>query len=169
MQRTGGGSRDRDRGQTFVEILVSIVLLGTAVGGTLTALRTTIVSSQHDDEKTKANVWLLAVEDALYREPYHSCFDPGPGFDTLVGMDEGDILHEYETAINAAPPPAGWATATVRIRELEFWQKSDGTPVWVSNCPTDPLAGRSAQLVTVDLLRSPGDVVNTIQVVKDGG
>ena len=38
--------RRRDRGTTFVEILVSIVLLGTAVGGTLTALRTTIVSSE---------------------------------------------------------------------------------------------------------------------------
>ena len=169
MQRWGGGSRDRDRGQTFVEILVSIVLLGTAVGGTLTALRTTIASSQQDDDQTNAHAWLLAIEDALYRTPYYSCADPGPGVDGLAGMDEGDILFEYEAAINAAPRPAGWGTATVAISNLEFWQKSDGTPVWDPNCSTHPSVRRSAQLVTVYLLSPTLDVGKTIQVVKDGG
>ena len=46
------------------------MLLGTAVGGTLTALRTTIVSGRRDEDQTKAHTWLLAVEDALYRAPY---------------------------------------------------------------------------------------------------
>ncbi len=62
--------RRRDRGTTFVEILVSIVLLGTAVGGTLTALRTTIVSSERRRRSvTKASVWLRAAEEALHRTP----------------------------------------------------------------------------------------------------
>jgi type II secretory pathway pseudopilin PulG len=84
--------RDRDRGQTFVEILVSIVLLGTVVSGTLTALRATIVSSRVDANQAKANAWLFAAEDALYRATYYSCADPGPGVDGLRGLDEGDIL-----------------------------------------------------------------------------
>ncbi|HWM18208.1 MAG TPA: prepilin-type N-terminal cleavage/methylation domain-containing protein, partial [Ilumatobacteraceae bacterium] len=84
MKHVGGGCapasrRQRDRGSTFVEVLVALVLLGTAVGGTLTALRTTIISSRLDENQTKAHAWLLAVEDALYRAPYHSCSDPGPG------------------------------------------------------------------------------------------
>ncbi len=65
--------RRRDRGTTFVEILVSIVLLGTAVGGTLTALRTTIVSSKVDGDVTKASVWLREAEEALHRTAYKQC------------------------------------------------------------------------------------------------
>ena len=87
--------RRRDRGTSFVEVLVAIVLLGTAVGGTLTALRTTIVSSQRDEDQTNAHTWLLAVEDALYRAPYYSCADAGPGVDGL---------------------PEGWTRATSGLR-----------------------------------------------------
>ena len=81
--------RRRDRGTTFVEILVSIVLLGTAVGGTLTALRTTIVSSERDAGVTKASVWLRGAEDALHRAPYEQCSVKTPA----------QIKDAYRTAI----------------------------------------------------------------------
>jgi hypothetical protein len=164
--------RLRDRGATFVEVLVALVLLGTAVGGTLTALRTTIVSGRRDEGQTKAHAWLLAVEDALYRAPYYACVDPGPGPDGPDpddGIDAGEIAASYEAAINAAPRPADWATAIVDIPNLQFWRKSDGVHVWDPICSTDPSVRRSAQLVTVYILSPSRDVGKTIQVVKDGG
>jgi hypothetical protein len=148
------------------------VLLGTAVGGTLTALRTTIISGQRDDGQTKAHAWLLAVEDALYRAPYYACVDPGPGPngpDPDDGIDAGEIQASYAAAIAAAPRPAGWSTATVQISALEFWHKSDGVSGWAPTCSTDPSVRKSAQLVTIYVLSPTGDVGKTIQVGKDGG
>jgi hypothetical protein len=75
-ESAGVDARRRDRGTTFVEILVSIVLLGTAVGGTLTALRTTIASTERDDGVTKAGAWLHEAEEAIHRTPYLKCTDP---------------------------------------------------------------------------------------------
>ena len=171
----GGGAavprRRRDRGATFVEVLVSIVLLGTVVGGTLTALRTTIISGRHDEGQTKAQAWLIAAEDALYRAPYYACVDPGPGPngpDPDDGIDAAEIRASYEAAVDAVPPPSGWETASVSIPPLQFWAKSNGTPVWVPLCSTDPSVRRSAQLVTVNILSPSGDVGKTIQVVKSG-
>ena len=177
MEHGGGGCapaprRLRDRGTTFVEVLVAIVLLGTAVGGTLTALRTTIVSSQRDENYTKAHAWLLVVEDALYRAPYYACVDPGPGPngpDPDDGIDAGEIWASYEAAIEAAPRPDGWSAATVQISNLEFWNKADGVAGWAPTCSTDPSVRKSAQLVTMYILSPTNDVGKTIQVVKDGG
>ena len=175
VKNTHGGNaavpdRGRDRGTTFVEILVSIVLLGTAVGGTLTALRATVVSGERDNGQAEAQAWLLVAEDALYRTPYYSCADPGPGEDGLPGMDEGDILFEYERAVSLAPRPPGWGSATIQIPILRFWQKSDGVELWDPACPVDSSPIRqSAQLVDVYVLSPDGAVGKTIQVVKSVG
>ena len=113
VKNTHGGNagvhdRRRDRGTTFVEILVSIVLLGTAVGATLTALRTTIVSSERDDGQAEAQAWLLAAEErASHRTPYYSCDDLGPGEDLLPGMDEGDIRFRVRESNQSCPTASG--------------------------------------------------------------
>jgi hypothetical protein len=166
--------RRRDRGTTFVEILVSIVLLGTAVGGTLTALRTTIISGERDDGQADARTWLLAAADALYQAPYYSCEAPVPGLpagpDPDEGIDAGEIWASYEAAIAAAPRPSGWSTAIIDVPNVQFWQKSNGVEGWNPACPADPTAIRqSAQLVTIYVLSPNGTVGKTIQVVKNGG
>ena len=144
-------------------MLVSVVLLGTAVGGTLTALRTTIISGRSDDDQVAARTLLLAAEDALQRTTYYSCADPG--------MDEGDIRIEYEGAIDDVPRPDGWGPETVQISLLQFWQKSsEGVEIFDAACPTDPSHIRlSAQLIDIYVLSPGGAVGKTIQVVKGSG
>ena len=156
-------SRGRDRGQTFVEILVSIVLLGTAVGGTLTALRATIVSSEVDEGQADAQTWLLAAEDALYRATYTPCATPVPPTDPTGGAA---TKAAYETAIGNAPRPAGWSTGTISITLLEFWQKVDGQERWEPICPPDGAARRTAQLVTIIVKSPSGDVGKSIELIK---
>lgn len=146
--------RRRDRGQTFVEILVSIVLLGTAVGGTLTALRTTIVSSKHDDAQAKASAWLREAEDVIYRTEYKPC----------TSFDVGQVTSAYDTAAQGTPPPEGWAGGSVGVNVVYFWSKSDGLEVWSAVCG----AGSTAQLVEIYVLSPDGAVGKTIQVIKRG-
>ncbi len=149
-------TRRRDRGTTFVEILVSIVLLGTAVGGTLTALRTTIVSSERDAGQAKAQSWMVAAADAVHRTPYMSC-------DTF---DVGAVKNAYDLAVQSAPPPEGWAVGgSVGVNIVYFWSKADGQEIWGTACGS-PL---SSQLVEIYVRSPTGDIVRTMQVIKRGG
>ena len=88
----------------------------------------------------------------------------------MPGMDEGDILFEYETAIGLAPRPEGWESGTIEIPSLQFWQKSDGAEIWDPVCPPNSSPIRqSAQLIDIYVLSPDGAVGKTIQVVKGGG
>ena len=153
-ERTPSRRRSRDRGQTFVEILVAIVLLGTAVSGTLTALRATIVSGEVDEGQAKAHAWLLAAADAIQRTEYKSC-----------SLGVGAVTSAYDTAVQTAPAPEGWGGGGVGVNVVDFWNKSNGAEVWSDDCGTEV----SAQLVEIYVLSPTGDVGKTMQVVKRGG
>jgi type II secretory pathway pseudopilin PulG len=144
--------RGRDRGHTFVEILVSIVLLGTVVGATLTALRTTILSSERDEIEAQARASLLAADDAVHRTPFVVCGDP-----SMV-----DLVGSYDTAAGATTLPAGWAVDVITV---SMWGRDPVSAVesWRSTCTP---GADSAQLVTIIATGPTGEVGRTIQVVK---
>ena len=160
MRYTHGGNVEvheqrRDRGTSFVEILVSIVLLGTVVGGTLTALRTTIVSSEADGNQAKANAWLLAAAETVYQTTFESC----------PASDVGDVQNAYDNAVRVgAPPSEWWPGGSVGVNVVYFWSKSDGREVWADVCGTSG----SPQLVEIYVRSPDGDVGKTMRVVKDG-
>jgi Tfp pilus assembly protein PilV len=145
----------RDRGTTFVEVLVSIVLLGTVVGGTLTALRTSIISSDRGEGRANAQLWLQTARDVIYRTPYMDCTTP---YSTV------EVKNFYDAAVQAAAPPTGWAGGSVGVNIVQFWSKSDGHEVWGDACGT----ASAAQLVEIYVLSPTGDVGRTIQVIKAG-
>jgi hypothetical protein len=131
---------------------VSLVLLGTAVGGTLTALRTTVISSERDETEAQAHAALLAAEDALHRAPYEVCGSP-----TMT-----DIVGNYSTAVGLATLPAGW-TAAVTFAQMWGRHPVSAVEAWRNTCTS---GANSAQLVTV-IVRSPtGEIGKIIQVVK---
>jgi type II secretory pathway pseudopilin PulG len=150
--------RSRDRGQTFVEILVAIVLLGTAVSGTLTALRTTIISSKVDEDQAKAQAWLQAAADAIQRTEYKPC----PSYD--VAQVKGLYDDAVQDVVDVPPPP-GWEAGSIGVTEVEFWSKSNGNEIWGAVCGT-PM---SAQRVEIYVLSPTGDLGKSLQVIKRGG
>lgn len=55
----------RDSGATLIEILVSIVLIGTAVVATLGALRISMVGGTIHRDHANAHAWLQSASDVL--------------------------------------------------------------------------------------------------------
>ena len=147
--------RRRDRGTTFVEILVSIVLLGTVVGGTLTALRTTIISSEVDSNQAKANAWLLGSR----RESTKHRTNPCPSSDVAA------VKSAYDSAVQTAPPPEGWAGGSIGVNIVYFWGKSDGREIWGDVCGTHANPPSSSRFTSGAQLARWG---KTMRVVKDG-
>lgn len=70
-----GTSRDRrapgarDAGVTFVEILITVVLMGTVVIGILAATRTSIIASRTSEEAAQVQSALLAAAERVERAP----------------------------------------------------------------------------------------------------
>ena len=67
-------TKRRDHGSTMVEILVSIVLLGTASIAILIALRTSIHGSVVDKNLATAYEYVQSVSDQIYEAPRVPCY-----------------------------------------------------------------------------------------------
>jgi len=104
-----------DQGNTFVEILVSIALMGTIVVTLLLAMQTTIRMSKMSDDQAKVESVIGSAADRVANFAYKPC----PGFN-------GD--DRYLSIAQAAAPAVGWTGSTVTIEEVRFWKP--GTQSW---------------------------------------
>lgn len=146
----------RDRGQSFVELLVAIVLLGTAVIAVLAGVRATIIGSTTEHDHSRAQVWLQSAMETLDRTPRVGC-DPIDGVPT-------DPKGTYQAAIRAAATPVeGWTpNPQLSVLSVTYW---DGTTYVSDACSDD--AGFLLQLVKIQVTSPDGDIVEDVEVVKD--
>ncbi len=150
--------RRSDAGVTFVEILVSIVLLGTAVVGTLTAVRTTIISADIERDHSKAQQWLQSAVGVIESVDFSDCSDPG--------LDETAILNDYQNAINlSASAPFGFQGLIQVVAPLEVWDGTEFVPFATQTLCYDDVLLRQ-QLVTVEVQSTDGDISERLQIVK---
>ncbi|MEU3838683.1 prepilin-type N-terminal cleavage/methylation domain-containing protein [Streptomyces sp. NPDC028635] len=99
--------RRGDEGETLVEVLVAVVLMGVAFVAVLGGLGTAIISSVAQQKMTSADSVIRSAAEKVVSDPYVSC------------------ARSYETPA----PPAGY-TVTV---EVEYW---DGVGAFGRPCPT---------------------------------
>ncbi|MGW4271960.1 type II secretion system protein [Streptomyces seoulensis] len=108
---TGPAPRPRrhrgEEGETLVEVLVAVVLIGVAFVTVLGGIGTAIVSSVTQQKVTTADSVVRSAAEKVVGDPYVSC------------------ARGYETPT----PPAGY-TVTV---EVEYW---DGVGAFGRPCPT---------------------------------
>ena len=107
--------RAPDRGTTFVELLVSIVLIGTAVVATLVAVRAVTFASRAHLDQAWADAWLFEAADRVQQAPRVPC----------DGSNTDDIIDAYEAAADDAPPPVAWASGSIAVIDVEFVQRAD--------------------------------------------
>ncbi|MFB6537767.1 type II secretion system protein [Streptomyces noursei] len=108
---TGPARRPRRRrgeeGETLIEVLVAVVLMGVAFVIILGGIGTAIISSVTQQKVTSADSVIRSAAEKVVSDPYVSC------------------ASSYETPA----PPAGY-TVTVKI---EYW---DGVGAFGQPCPT---------------------------------
>ncbi len=145
----------RDVGISYVEVLVSIVLLGMVVSALLVTLRTSIDASTLNRDHSNAHAWLQSASDVLYGSPREDC-------GTEAASRADDIADVYESIIRTTSNPEGWPAENIEIvRPVRFW---DGTSVYQSTCYDD--AGINLQLITIQVRGLDGRIVESVQVVK---
>lgn len=146
----------RDRGVSLVEILVSIVLLGTAITALLTTLRVTIDASALDRDHANAHAWLQTAADVLYGEPREDCGDQSLSKQDIVWDTYNKIVqgtHESN--------PEGWPAANIEVvQPVLFW---DGEQYQLTCYDNE---GITLQLITIQVRNEDNRIIETVQVVK---
>jgi hypothetical protein len=148
-------SRRRDAGVSFIEVLVAIVLLGTAMIGTLAAVRASIIGSRVERDHAMAHQWLQSASEVVRDTPRLGC----------DAMTEPAIRSSYQTTIRAeAPAPAGWNDATLIeiIPPIRFW---DGEQ-YLAPPACYETQERYLQLIKLKVSSPAGEIIETVEVVK---
>jgi Tfp pilus assembly protein PilV len=148
-----------DRGSSFVEVLVAIILLGTIVVATIAGLRASIVGTQIDEQNARALAWLQAASDEMAATAYVPCH---------TEATPGDIRATYEAAALLSTHPTGWARATLTIVSVEFLTGPIASETWdAASCSSgDPLNPKYPQLVTIRVTDPTGEFTTDVEVIK---
>jgi len=147
-----------DRGDTFLEVLIAIALLGTIVAATLTGLGVTVNGTALERDRATAQMWLQTSIEALKEEPEHDCNDDG--------QTEATLRAAYEDVVRAAvPPPPGWEEAQLRIvPPVRYW---DPSLRFQDQCYDD--YGFELQLIELEVSSPDGVVIERVHAVIGGG
>lgn len=144
-----GSGEHRDAGSTFIEILVTIVLLGTVVIAVLTAVQTSMRVSTVNKDAARVETALLDAVDRVNR------------------ADRSSFPCDLSGPVVAAVEVQGWPSGTAAV---EQWYLDSG--VWTHGsaelpaCPEVGLTQGLVQRVMVTVTSPDGDISRSIQVVK---
>ncbi|NND76218.1 MAG: type II secretion system protein [Ilumatobacter sp.] len=114
--------RGADDGNTYVEVLVSIVLLGIVVVALMGAMQASIAFSAISNDQAKTESVLNSAADRVANFAYKPC----PGNDGAG----------YLAIAQAAAPAVGWTGDVVTIDDVEFYQPT--TDSWAPSNSLDP-------------------------------
>ena len=152
-----------DEGFTLVEILVTIVLMGTTMVAVLLSLQTTIKATVVDRDHATAFAWLQAASDEIYRVPRIPCT-----------QGQAAAITTYDVAAKSVDRPPAWVDepATIRVTTVEYLGKVNPDAVfeWDAAHCFEGVGFETSKLytqrVTIQVTSSNGELVTTLQMVK---
>lgn len=137
-------SEPADRGETLVELIVTIAVMGLAVVAIVGAIANSIMLSALHRKQTTAGVYVRAYSEAVETKvataPYVPCAAPG----------------DYASV--APPPPAGFTSS---ITAVAYWNGS----TFVGTLASCPGADQGVQRVSVRVATTDNKVVETLDVI----
>ena len=157
--------RHHDRGVSLVEILVSIVLLGTAVTATLTALRASVVGTRIERDHSKAQQWLQSAAGIIEDVDFGDCASVSISGDEIRDAYQAAIDYDDVTNPDGAKTPYGFDDGQIIVDVPDVWNGI----AWVafadqSQCLDDKLLRQ--QRVTIKVISPDGTITETVEVVK---
>ena len=156
-----------DRGVSFVELLVAVVLLGTVVIGVLAALRTTIIATTVERDHSKTQQWLQSAVGVVQAAVFEDCTATTTA---EVPAAYNTIRTSYENTIRAsATRPEGFdPPAQISVLGIDVWNGTTYAPFTTQAECLDNNDLRQ-QLVSISASNPDGTIVETVEVVKRDG
>jgi hypothetical protein len=142
------GTTRRDAGVTFVETVLTVVLLGVVVVPVLAAVRSAVRTSAVAESAAQVETVLIDATDRVHR-----------------ALDSCDFTGDA----TAAAETIGWPTASVTVRHEyldETGQWATGSVPTLPACPDGNNRLGLAKRITITVTDPDGSVSRTIQMVK---
>jgi Tfp pilus assembly protein PilE len=154
-----------ERGETFVELVVSAALLGILGVGMLTALSSTIIVSHADRGYAGTETVLRSYATTLERRPYKNC-------------TAGSSANPYSASDLAFTAPSGYTTSLVSVKFLRrdsTFSGKDASDISASGafsttCPTAANGGdQGVQEFVIRASRNDGSAKQDARVLLRKG
>jgi hypothetical protein len=151
----------RDRGVSFIELLIAVVLLGTTIVAVLTAVRATVIGTRIERDHSKAHQWLQSAVGVIEAYQFATCDDTNPADGTVVQA-------AYQSAVDAsATIPYGFTGGTITVLAPKVW---DGAQRKFVPFSVQPLCydqfRMQQQLIDIEVRGPKGDIIEDVEVVK---
>ncbi len=137
----GSAMSPRDPGVTFVEVLVTIVLMGTVLIGILAAVRTSIQASSMAESAAEIETLLVNAVDRVNRADNTDC--------------------DFESEVGAAVETYGWPASSAQV--VHEYLQPDGS--W-SLVPGVIDCEDQIRRIRITLTHPDKDIVRRLEVVK---
>jgi type II secretory pathway pseudopilin PulG len=152
-EHRGEATERRDAGVSLIEIVISIVLMGTVVVAILNATSSSIRTSSVSRDAAQVETVVVNAADRINRAPIRCDIDGYTEYAVAAVRSQGWWTNEGEFA----------QAADVRH---EFYDPTASPPWREGVCPVDDFGKRLIQRVTVTITSPERSVRRTIQVVK---
>lgn len=152
--------RPRDKGNSLVEVMVSITILGGLGAAVMGGLLASVVGSRTERDHSRAHEWLQSATEVLVNDvPWKDC---DPGTTDTNGPSGLKMFYQDEIQQNVDIVPPNWATYDLLIPLPVQYPNPAGAYSAGQVC--DPDENRQKILIQV---RSPDNtIIETVEVVK---
>ena len=134
---------DGERGDTLVEIMLTVIIVGISFTGILFGLATAINLSGIDRGDADVRTMLVSSVESVKSQPYVSCPSAnGSSYNPALGVTV----------------PSGWV---LEISQFDHW---NGT-TWVATCPA---TDQKLQKINVKATSPDGRSKDSIEIIKRG-
>lgn len=165
----------RDRGVSLIEVVITVVLLGTVVVSVLTTMSVTITATALDRDHSNAHAWLQTAADTLYSNNPIGCLEddgdpltPAPTPATIEATRLSTIAL-YQATAQATHNPEGWDPSLIQLIDLEYWHYVRGTDNFVDEGWTyHRCEGTDLQRLTFQVSAPDGRIVEEVEVIVGG-
>ncbi len=155
----------QDRGVSLVEILVSIVLIGTVMVAVLGALQISVTGSRIERDHARAHQWLQSAIGAVQSADRVPCDQLG-----AYATGEENVRNTYQDVIRGSSVliPPGWAETQLEIvPTVKVWDGDQYLDPYSAPKPCYDSDGFRLQLITISVESPDGDVIESVEVVKN--
>jgi len=151
---------------TFIEVLVSVVLLGLTGLAVLAALQVSVIGTKLERDHSKAYQWLQSANGVLQAADRVSCILLPA--DSAYATGEAKVRASYQTTIRTlVVNPPGWGDVQLKVLEpVKVWDGADYYDPAVAPKPCFDNDGLLMQQVTLQVESPDGEILETLQVVK---
>ena len=130
-----------DGGETLLEVLITLMLVGIGVAGVLAALMTGLQGSRSTQATTDSRALLVAAAEQLQAAPYVGCAGP-TGYAAALAS----------AFTSKAADGTNVSVITVKLSAIDFWgANAAGSLAFSSDCAYDNIAGAQGRLQRITL------------------